>query len=73
MALDECSKNLKEFGARCEKDALQILSKLKVAMPKRCEHVITLINADEEHKKAVDVKLKNAKCIINAYCESYFP
>ena len=71
--LDEHSKKFKEFGARHEKDTLRIMSKLEVANPEGCKHMIDLINADEEHKKGVDVKLKNAKRIINVYCESSFP
>jgi len=45
--LDEHSKKLEEFGPRYSKDALQILSKLEVAMPEGYEHIFTLLNTDE--------------------------
>ena len=53
--LDEHSKKIAEFGTRYEKDSLQILSKLEVAMPTSYEHVFTLLNTDEEYKKDKDI------------------
>ena len=49
--LDEHSKKLLEFGVKYEKDALQMLSKLEVAMPDGYGHIFTLLNTDEEYKK----------------------
>jgi len=45
--LDEHSKKIAEY----EKDPLQMLSKLETAMPASYEHVFTLLNMNEEHKK----------------------
>ena len=68
--LDEHSKKIAEFGTRYEKDSLQILSKLEVAMPTSYEHVFTLLNTDEEYKKDKDVQLVTAKRMIKAHYES---
>ena len=54
--LDEHSKKLLDFGEIYEKDALQILSKLEVAMPEGYEHILTLLT-NEEHK--------GCRCTIN--------
>ena len=70
VTLDDHSKKLKEFVARHEKDALQILSKLEVAMPEGYENIFTLLNTYEEHKKGADVQLTTAKFTIKAHCES---
>ena len=68
--LDEHSKKLSEFGSRYEKDALQILSKLEVAMSDGYEHIFTLLNTDEEHKKSADVQLVTAKRMIKAHYDT---
>ena len=69
--LDEHSKKIAEFGKRNEKDSLQILSKLETAMPPSYEHVFTLLNMDEEYKKAKDAQLVTAKRMIKAHFESH--
>ena len=68
--LDEHSKKLKEFGDRYEKDALQILSKVEVAMPENYEHVFTLLNTEAEHKKTSVVQLETAKRMIKAHYDT---
>ena len=49
--LEEQSKKLKVFGDRYEKDSLQILSKLKYALPNDYDHVFTFLNTSEERQK----------------------
>ena len=56
--LDEHLKKLKEFCDRCEKDALQVMSKLEVTMPDTYQHIFTLLNTDAEHKKEPKVQLE---------------
>ena len=68
--LDEHSKKLKEFGDRYEKDALQIISKLEVAMPDTYQHIFTLLNTDAEHKKEPKVQLETAKRMIKAHFDT---
>ena len=70
--LDEHSKKLKEFSPVYEKDALQILSKLEVAMPEGYKHIFTLLNTNEEHKKGPDIQLMTAKRMIKSHYESSF-
>ena len=65
--LDEQSTKLKEFGDRYKKYALQMISKLGVAMPDSYTHIFSLLNTDAEHKKSPDVQLATAKRLMQAH------
>ena len=67
--LEEHSKKLEEFGARYEKDALQMISKLEVALPDEYKHIFTLLNTESDHKKSADIQLTMAKRMIKAHYE----
>ena len=45
----------------CEKDALQMLSKLQRAFPEEYGHVFTILNTAEEHKNNARTQLDMAK------------
>ena len=68
--LDEHSKKLGEFGEKYEKDALQTLSKIQVAFPNEYEHVFTILNTAEEHKKDAEVQLETAKHMIKTHYDT---
>ena len=68
--LDEHSEKLGEFGKKYKKDALQILSKLTVAVPESYQHIFTLLNTDGEHNKGADVQLETAKRMMKAHYET---
>ena len=68
--LDEQSTKLKEFGDRYEKDALQMISKLGVAMPDGYKHIFDFLNTDGEHKKSSDVQLATAKRMMQAHFDT---
>ena len=65
--LEEQSKKFKVFGARYEKDALQMLSKLKYALPKEYNHVFVYLNTNEESNKSYDDQLATSKAMINSH------
>ena len=62
--LEEQSRRLSVFGERYAKDELQMLSKLKYAMPKEYDHVFTYLNTNEEHQKSYKDQLETAKVMI---------
>jgi len=66
--LEEQSKRLSVFGDRYAKDELQILSKLKYAMPSDYDHVFTYLNTNEERQKSYSEQLETAKVMI---CSHY--
>ena len=61
------SKKLKKFRDSYEKDTLQTLSKLKVAIPDSYQHISTLLNIHFEHKKTAYVQLKATMRITKAH------
>ena len=65
--LEEQSRKLKVFGERYSKDSLQMLSKLKYALPKQYDHVFTYLNTNEERGKSFDEQLETAKAMISAH------
>ena len=66
--LEEQSKRLSVFGDRYAKDELQMLSKLKYAMPSDYDHVFTYLNTNEERQKSYSEQLETAKVMI---CSHY--
>ena len=65
--LEEQSRKLKVFGERYSKDSLQMLSKLKYALPKEYDHVFTYLNTNEERGKTFDEQLETAKAMISSH------
>lgn len=65
--LEEQSKKLGIFGDRYSKDALQMLSKLKSALPSDYDHVFTYLNTNEERSKSFDEQLETAKAMISSH------
>ena len=57
-----CSKKFQIYvNISCEKDALQMLSKLQRAFPEEYGHVFTILNTAEEHKNNAQTQLDTAK------------
>ena len=65
--LEEQSRKLAVFGDRYSKDALQMLSKLKCALPKEYDHVFTYLNTNEERGKNFEEQLLTAKAMISSH------
>ena len=66
--LEEQSKRLYVFGERYAKDELQMLSKLKYALPSEYDHVFTYLNTNEEQQKSYSEQLETVKVMI---CSHY--
>ena len=65
--LEEQSKKLAFFGDKYSKDALQMLSKLKYALPSSYDHVFTYLNTNEERQKSYEDQLETAKVMIHSH------
>ena len=70
--LYEHHKKLKEFGARHENDALQILRKLEVSISIGTRSCFCSSKNDEEHERDVDVQKVTAGRMVKVHCESSF-
>ena len=55
------------FGERYSKDSLQILSKLKYALPKEYDNVFMYLNTNDERGKTFDEQLETAKAMISSH------
>ena len=65
--LEEQSQKLAVFGDIYSKDALQVLSKLKCALPKEYDHVFPYLNTNEERGKTFKEQLLTAKAMISSH------